>query len=257
MTALAQFFEAFQRSIDHDDHAALAPHLRDAKHAARARVYRNTVLRGAADALANAYPAVRRLVGDAFFDALAIAYFAAARPRERSMSLFGVGFAEFLATSPGVTEVPYLPDVARLDRAWLEAHTEADAPALNVEDLAAYAPDELIKLGMSLHPSVRIVPLSWSVYDAWAANRMGDGAERTARTLARADARVLVWRRRNEVQSAPIGAGEAVFLAAIAKGAPLAAAAERALAGDSDFDVSAAFANAVAAEILIERGDND
>jgi hypothetical protein len=68
---------------------------------------------------------------------------------------------------------------------------------------------------------------------------------------------VLVWRRRNEVESAPIGAGEAVFLEALAEGAPLGAAAGRALADDDGFDLSAAFANAVRAEVLIERGGND
>jgi hypothetical protein len=74
--------------------------------AARFRVYRNNVHHGLSQQLAEAYPVVRRLVGEAFFQATAREYLAGHPPRGRSLALFGEAFPGFLAEFPPADSRP-------------------------------------------------------------------------------------------------------------------------------------------------------
>ena len=93
-------------------------------------VHRNTVLRGAIDALAANYPTVRRLLGDEAFDDIARAFVVARPPRDGVLAGYGIGFASHLAATAPLDGVEVLPGVAALDRAWTECHLAADAPVL-------------------------------------------------------------------------------------------------------------------------------
>lgn len=247
--SLADFYDAFLEAVIEARPRALGSLLEDPIAAGDAIVYRNTVFRGAADALSTAYPAVARLGGSAYFEAVAVAYVAAHPPRQRSLVGYGEAFPEFLETAPGVEEAPYMPDAARLDRAWLGAHRAADADALIAGALAAVPPERLSELHLRLHPSVRVVELGWALHDAWKANR-GDGGDRTMREVRRERQFVLVWRLGHEVQSQVLSAAEATFFGALAGGRTLGAAAEDALKDSAAFNTSLVFAGALEAGLF-------
>src|SRR5690606_33849612 len=158
------------------------------------------VLSAVAGALASSFPAVRRLVGEDFFNAAAAAYFAAAPPRLRTLVAYGESFPRFLETMPSAMATPYLGDVARLDRAWLEAHIAAEAPALAPGDLAHLDADALAAAHVTLHPSARLVHCGWRIHDIWVANRADGPAAQAQHTLTRGAQAVLVWRHGGEVQ---------------------------------------------------------
>jgi hypothetical protein len=136
----------------------------------RFSVYRNNVQRGLARALAARFPVVERLVGAAFFAALARA-FAAARPPASPVLLdWGQDFAPFLAGFAPVADLPYLPDVARLE--WVRglACHAADAPMIDPGLLARADPARLV---LGLAPSVRGFHSLWPVLAIWQANQPG------------------------------------------------------------------------------------
>ena len=108
--------------------------------ARRFRVYRNNARVALIEALAAAYPAVSRLVGEPFFHRMAGVYAAAEPSRERTLNLYGETFADFVAGFAPARELPYLADVARLERAVLEARHAADAPALDPAAATALGP---------------------------------------------------------------------------------------------------------------------
>lgn len=245
---LHAFYDAFLGAVDGADPRPLADFLDDRSAVENAIVYRNTIYRGAADALATAFPATARLAGGAYFEAVAVAYIAAEPPQRRSLVGYGASFADFLARAPGIEQAPYIPDAARLDRAWLSAHLAPAAGALRAEALGAVAPERLDQLVLRLHPSAHIVDLSWSVHDAWKDNRGEDAPG--ARAVTHDRQTVLLWRLNHEVQSQILSGAEARFFQRLAEGLTLGAAAAAALACAPDFNLSLVFAGALEAGLF-------
>lgn len=242
MSALAGFFDAFVDAVVANEPSALAPHLADERAADNVVVYRNTVYRGAADALANAFPAVARMAGPAYFERVAVAFLKIAPPATRSLIGYGETFPVLLSEAPGVEHAPYLADAARLDRAWLEAHLAPTREPLQAGALAALKPERLADIHLGLHPSVRLLRLDWTVHDAWKHNR--DDAPPVEHVVAPNEQWVLVWRPAFDVESRVLSRAEASFLLSLGDGAALGLAAEEA-AKDGDVDISLLFAAAL------------
>src|SRR5688500_1680706 len=100
--------------------------------------YRNTCARGAVEALRAAHPTVDALIGEEAFTQAALDFRASEPPRSPVLSDYGADFAEFLALQPWTGELPYLADVARLDRLWLECFF-SPCPATRIAWLATPA----------------------------------------------------------------------------------------------------------------------
>jgi hypothetical protein len=66
-------------------------------------------------------------------------------PRSPVIFEYGGSFADFLERFEPLAGYPYLPDVARLERAWLDAFHAADADPLQAGDLGAIPPDAWLK----------------------------------------------------------------------------------------------------------------
>ncbi len=89
----------------------------------RFAVYRNNVVAGLiAGAAVTAFPAVHRIVGADFFLAMARAYVAEEPPGSPIMLDYGAGFPDFIGRFEPAMTLPYLADVARIERAWSEAY---------------------------------------------------------------------------------------------------------------------------------------
>lgn len=101
------------------------------------RVHRNTVLTGISGALRQSHAAVDRLVGEEFFDRMAIEYARAMPPTVPQLDAYGAGFAEYIDGFPGTENLPYLAALARLDWALAQLghlRPEADGgPELKLE----------------------------------------------------------------------------------------------------------------------------
>lgn len=197
----------------------------------RFAVYRNNVTHSLTRALARRYPVVERLVGPEFFAAMARLFLRDHPPRDPRLFLWGETFPAFLQGFRPLRDLPYLPDVARLE--WMRglAYHAADAPPLQAEALAtaATAPQ---RFALSLHPSVQLLRSRHAVVTIWQANQPGASApERPIRPDLAEDALVL----RDRADRVPVIAlppGEAAFLAALLRGDTLLMAAQSAEGAD-------------------------
>ena len=207
--------------------------------AKRFQVYRNTVASTLAEALAATFPAVVRLLGAEFFAAAAGAYAAAEKPASPLLFRYGASFPDFLGRLDSLAAYPYVPDVARLDFAWLVAYHAADADPLSAEALAQVQPERLADTRLTLHPATRIVVSGYPLVTIWSANR-GDGPVPDRLPDHGEDA--LVARPDIAVSVHPLPAGGAAFARALGEGLPLGAAAATADASDTDFDLGACLA---------------
>ncbi|WP_163144423.1 DNA-binding domain-containing protein, partial [Arhodomonas sp. KWT] len=88
----------------------------------RLDIHRNNIHVSLVEALREAYPVTERLVGEAFFHAMARTYVADELPDSPVLLAYGAGFPAFIETFRAAAGLPYLPDVARLERARLEAY---------------------------------------------------------------------------------------------------------------------------------------
>lgn len=250
MSSLAHYYNVFLDAVVDGRTKALGDYLETPSAADNAIIYRNTVLRGMADVLQNAYPAVAKLAGESYFEPLAVSYALSQPPTTRTLVGYGEAFPAHVAHAPGIDVAPYLADVARLDRAWSRAHLAHNRESLSVADFEELPPVALSKVVVSLHPSVNLESLAWRIYDIWVANRAGDSSAHELRVVNEQPNAVLVWRFEHEVRHKESSIGELAFFYAIRDSGSLETAASEALLADPEFDVSAVFGHALTFGLL-------
>ena len=207
-------------------------------------IHRNSGARAAIDALAANYPVVRALFGDVPFAACARAYLLAHPSRDPRLSHLGASFAAFLGAYPPAGDMPWMADVAALERLWLESLFAADAVVLNGAALVAMGVDSETRL--ALHPATRFARFASPAVSIWRAHELGDPG-----ALEEIDWRsesAIVTRRDLAVEIAKLEPAGLAFVDAIAAAHPVVAAGEAALAIDPGLDLPALFAR------LIEAG---
>jgi hypothetical protein len=226
---LAEFQENFWRDL-------WAPAGAD-RPAAGFSVYRNTVLKGCADALRSLYPAVHRLTGDAWMEAAVLDFVRADPPAGGDLQHYGERFPAFLDQSLPDGELPWLSAVARLDRLWSDSHVAADAPVLGVTALTRLDADRLARARLAPHPAARWHwSPDWPVFSLWQAAR-----------AAAADPNPPHWNGQGALLSRPEGAvlaleidaADCALLDACAAGQPLGSALDGVLARFPAFDPGA------------------
>ena len=231
---LSTFQDGFCAALWVGDAGAHAPWLAALKAQPGFAVYRNTVLQGCIDALQASYPTVCQLVGEDWFRAAGAVYARAEPPRHGALVDYGAGFAGFLAGFAPAAELPYLSDVARLDRCWTECHLAADAPALDRAGWARQDARALATLQLRPHPATR---WAWCAahpaYALWQRHR--DGLAWDDRLAWTGDG-ALLTRPQATVEWRPLPLAGCALLDACAAGLPLEAAATLALVADPSAD---------------------
>jgi hypothetical protein len=207
---------------------------------ARMRVYRANAFGNWSAALAGAYPIVRAIVGPAFFELVARDYSQAAPSVSGDLHEYGAQLAAFLEGHAPATDLPYLPDVARME--WLahRAYYAADAQPFDFS-----RPTEV-----RLAPSAALLESGWPLAGIWAAHQEG-GDPSTVDLDAGAD-RVLVHRSGWRVEACSLRPGDFRFLAALQVRRALGPALEAAAAADPAFIARVALAAWVQAGVITQ-----
>ena len=208
-------------------------------------VYRNNVTVSLIDALAAVYPAVQRITGTEFFRAMARFHVRSHPPSSPLLFDYGRGFPAFIETYEHAQEMPWLADVARIERAWLDAYHAADAAPLSPARLSAVTSDRLADLVFVPHPAARCLRSNYAAVTIFAANR-DDASVPCIDASTPEDA--LITRPEFDVIVRRLPPGGAVFARRLSSGRPLGEAAAAALDAAPDFDIAANIAG------LIEAG---
>ena len=210
--------------------------------AKRYNIYRNNVTVSLIDALAAVFPAVQRITGVEFFRAMARCYVRETAPSSPLLFEYGQGFAEFIERYEHASQMPWLADVARIERAWLDAYHAADAHPLSAHDLADSPRAQLVELRFAPHPATRIIHSRFAAVTIFAANRM-DAPSGEINAAEPEDA--MITRPQYDVVVRRLPPGGAEFLTALLGGRPLGAAAASALNAAPSFDIAANIAGAI------------
>jgi hypothetical protein len=211
-------------------------------------VYRNNISHSLTQALGTKFPVIERLVGEAFFAAMARMFADNHRPKTPVLMFWGDAFPDFLAGFPPLAAYPYMADVARIEL--------ARGLAYHAADHAPLAPEALQALAASggdgpllLHPSVQLVRSPHPAVTIWQGNQPGHVPGDLA---GKGPEIALVLRDRAlDVAVERVTAGDAALIAALQAGATLMAAATAAATEDPGHDPSSLLARLFQAGALI------
>jgi uncharacterized protein len=204
-------------------------------------VYRGNVFGNWSQALAGAYPIVRKIVGAEFFQGLAGEYARAHPSASGDLNEYGAQLAEFVSAFVHTQDLPYLPDVARME--WLahRAHYAADPAPCGLAGI-----DESTRLRLA--PPCALLVSDWPLARIWTVHQ--DAYEGRIEVDLRAGPdRVLVHRPRWRAQVRSLAPGDYRFLDFARRGKMLGEALEAA-AEDPDFDPSMALAGWIDAGVI-------
>jgi Putative DNA-binding domain len=215
--------------------------------AKRYNIYRNNVTVSLINALAAVYPVVQRVTGVDFFRAMARLHIRATPPTSPLLFEYGRDFPAFIEMYEYARDLPWLADVARIERTWLDAYHAADAKPLSADALALVPPERLADIVFTAHPATAIVRSPFAAVTIFAANR---GDEMPGEIDAGTPEDALVTRPELDVVVRHLPEGGAVFLTGLMSGQTLGVAAASALRSSASFDIAANIAGMIEAGVF-------
>lgn len=108
-----------------------------------------TIAQARHSVLENIFPRTRSLIGQSAFQELCSAYIEGEAVRRLPLEFLGRDFPALLEGKPRF--------LANIELSWLETYRAADAPILELGDLAGLSPSEIAGMTIALHPAARIV----------------------------------------------------------------------------------------------------
>ena len=177
------------------------------------------------EALSEVYEAIAHLLDAAAFQRLAFDYARAHPSREYNLSFAGRHLPDFLPRWPTTADLPFLPDLARLEWAVCDAFHAFEQPPLEAARLSSLTLEEWASVQLRFQPSVRVVSSAWPILDLWQA-RTAPRQEIDILLVDRPQ-HVLVFRQGTRVRCEQLEPQEANALSALLTGECLGGVCER------------------------------
>ena len=226
MTSLAETQRRFAAAIDAggpEGEAGFADLLASTPRiGARERIgiYRRNSRGARQKPLASIFRVCREVVGDACFRGLAGRYVCEYPALGGDLNQLGETFPDLLAgivaTDPAFAEMPYLPDLARLEWLWNAAYYAPADPSFDVVAFAQAArSDSPGDIRLRLSSSARLLGCDYPVSSIWQRHR----DDEPARDLPQGDGdQLLIWRPETRPLVESVSPERFELLAAIAEG---------------------------------------
>jgi hypothetical protein len=222
------------------------------KQTKRYGVYRNNVVVGLAEALGDAYPVTKQLLGEKMFFSLACEYVRAHPPQNAVMLHYGQDFPRWLSLNKRLETYRYVVDIAQIEAFRIQSYHAADAVMLGLETIQHVDKYRLEYMRVLLHPSVHIFSSSYPVVSIWRNEALG---EQNPVNLDQSEA-VLIQRPGWSVDTNQLSSENQIFLNFLQKGIPFGEVAENMLEHYPDYDLGQAlvflFSNKLVTEIHFE-----
>lgn len=204
----------------------------------RFALYRGNIVAIWQQSCAAAYPVLKRLLGDAFFNDVARNYGSTYPSQSGNLTEFGASLPHFISTLKQCDTYPYLSDVAKLE--WLihrSYYAGLNAP-VTIAQLAAIPTDQLSDVRFEFQPGCFLFESPWSAANIWRAHQKNEvifPEQFDLKTVCLI--RREPWQSSWNVQLDELSTASYLALKALQEGATLGAALELAITAEPAFEV--------------------
>ena len=216
MSQLAQLQAAFQAFIvgEPTGDAIFPAIINDEKVGAKVRlgVYYNAYRLRLKEVLANIYPTLHTLLGDALFENAASSYIENYPSHYPNIRWFGDKFSAHLSLT--LPQHPIAAEMAAFEWALGLAFDAENAPVLTLSDLATVPLESWGDLRFTFHPSLQILHLQWNVSGVWHALNDDEAPPQ----ITEVNSECLIWRQHLDAQFRSLEPGENQALQLIMSG---------------------------------------
>jgi hypothetical protein len=187
--------------------------------ATRLAVYTQGYPARIAESLREAFPATAHILGDGSFASLTERYLAQVPAAQRNLNYVGSALPELLKSDPLADELPFLPDLARLEWAVTQCFHGDPADPLDTSQCATWSMDDWASARIGFQPHMDLVCSAWPLSDLREA-RHTDRPDIDVDLVDRSD-HVLVYRDGFEVVEESVDETEATAIQQLRAGGDL------------------------------------
>jgi hypothetical protein len=192
---------------------------------ARLRAYTGGYPARIGEAVEEVYPALKHVIGSSAFASLVTRYLPHVPEGVYNLNDVGAALPSFLARDEVARELPFLPDLARLEHAVHRAFHATERSSLPLTIFSDWTLEEWSSAMLEFQPSVALVSSAWPICDIW--NARETPIEQIDIALEARPQHVLVGRPSGLVQCWVVDADEADALESMRGGATLGQAVEQ------------------------------
>ena len=185
----------------------------------RVAIYRESIEANLCKALNEIYPVCEKLVGQQFFNAMALCYVKQTPSDSADLALYGTNFNEFIADFPPAQSLPYLADVAKLEHALHISFLGPNNEKMCTSELQQVPQQH--QLQFYLPCASALISSDFPVKQIWVANQLPKDEQSTI-DLDQGGERLLVWRQNSNFHVDELSLLEWNLLSLIQNGCTLA-----------------------------------
>jgi hypothetical protein len=239
MSNLHNLQQNFLSAIYSNDETAITKSIKqsDLSSKAKIQIYRNNVFSSLHKVIEDAFPVIKRLVGKEFFKYLASNFIKEFPMTQQNLEDYGESLEQFLCKFEPAKQLPYLPDMARLEWAFHKAATCEKAATINTNSLSSIKQADYFNLKFTSHPSVSLVSSPYPIGKIWEMNRQSEPEPIDLSKENAAHLLCIHLHKKRTIQVIPINIQEFRFLISLKEGKNLYHTFEGAVALDPDFDL--------------------
>lgn len=208
-------------------------------------VYRNNVVLSLIEALEQCFPAIRTLVGEEFFSAMAGIFVRQHQPSSPLLMFYGEQMPEFLEAFQPVQHLGYLPELAKVELAIRHSYHATDVDPIDPNQLLSLPADQMMAARLSFAPSMVLMRSRWPLFSLWTAGT--SDAEMPEKPTGEA---FIITRADYDPVPHLLPAGGATFIAALQNGQTFGEAVETATAAIADFDLQTTLSLLIAGQAI-------
>jgi predicted ribosome-associated RNA-binding protein Tma20 len=183
-------------------------------------IYRNNIFHNLTSSLQNIYKTTEKIVGEKYFKHLALEYIKQHPSESGNLEDYGEYFPTHLKEIDIIKkQLPYLPDIAKIDWLYHFSYQQKDTKPLAAEQLTSLKEEDYFKLKFKLHPAIFFYKSAYPIWQIWQLNNCTDNSLRV--NFNDGSENIIIMRQGIKTLIEPIDQAEYVFLQEIQNGKTL------------------------------------